>query len=123
MCVYDWLRIGAAVLMVAAYVIKYRSNVLNKIKASLLELTTQAEMAYGGELGAVKRAKVIDMIINSPFYVKLPFYVKYIISADTIGKLIDWFVETTFKSLKQKDAFKRILTPEITSDPEAEVDA
>ena len=126
MCIYDWLRIAAAVLLVALYVIKYRSNVLNKIKASLLDLTTQAEAAYGGELGAVKRAAVIDMIINSQFYVRLPFYVKYVISADTIGKLIDWFVETTFKSMKQEPAFKRILAagPDIASpDSIAEVDA
>ena len=114
MGIYDWIRVAISAAALIAYVVKYKFDVLAKVKAGLLELTTAAEQEYGSGTGELKKAYVVNLIVNSEFYTKLPFWAKTLISSEQIGKVIDVFVKQIFNAMRKNNkAFDELLENEV----------
>jgi len=66
-----------------------RKGALDMIKGFAVDLMFKAQKEFSDNKGLVKRSYVIDMIVNSPYFAKLPIFVRWFISSGALGNIID----------------------------------
>lgn len=97
----DIFIVVAIVLSLAAYILQDKKESLRKIWGFLFELTLKAEDKYGSGTGAVKKAYVMFLILDSEFYKGLPRFVKGFLSEETLSDLIDKFIAEIFNVARE----------------------
>ncbi|MCL2352349.1 MAG: hypothetical protein FWC55_07455, partial [Firmicutes bacterium] len=61
---------GAAILILLLVILLGRENALSMVRGFVLEFMHKAQNEFAANQGMVKKAAVIGMIINSPFYAR-----------------------------------------------------
>lgn len=84
---------------------------LDKIKGFILDLIFEAEKLYGSGTGKLKKAYVINLVLNGEFYKSLPQFIQHLITFDVLSNVVDNIVETIFKNIQANNVYvQNILT-------------
>lgn len=84
-----------------------RAGYVKEVKEVLLYFVTQAEQAFGGKTGKLKRAAVLAWI-----YEKMPAQMRFFITAEQLGWFIDEAVDGMKHYLSTNSAAAAIVTGE-----------
>jgi len=94
---------AALILLAIAEAAHGKDNALKVIRGFVLDFILRAEREFGPGTGQFKKARVIDMILNSAFYSGLPAIVRQFISCGAISGIIDSVCATVFKKQQESN--------------------
>lgn len=88
-----------------------RAGYVEEVKAVLLYFVTKAEQMFGGKTGKLKRAAVLAWI-----YEKMPAIVRFFITSEAFGTMIDEAVEEMKRYLQSNANAAAIVSGEAADD-------
>jgi len=89
---------------------------LDMIRGVALKFILQAEQTLGSGTGQFKKADVLEIILNSAFFLAIPAGVRNLITYDMLSKIIDEICGLVFKpQVEGNAAVKRLLSAGVTA--------
>lgn len=79
--------------------LKAFQDALEKIEGFMLDLIVEAERAYREGTGPAKKAYVLNLILNSAFYMSLPRAVRGMVTYEVLSNMVDMLVREILNQL------------------------
>jgi len=89
---------------------------LAMIRGYVLNLILKAEQDFGGGTGVFKKAQVIEVILNSAFFLALPAGVRSLVTYEALSGIIDAVCATVFNKQKESNVAVKVLLGTDSSD-------